>query len=139
MVERGLLRREEVSMEAIRAWLAAHPEQQTELLDTNPSYVFFRLGDNKGSYGSMGRILTPWVSVATDQNVLPNGLLTMMHLALPDENGQMTPPFNGLLLPQDTGGAIRNNRVDLFCGNGPWATHTAGYLDTKGAVFLLLP
>ena len=139
MVERGLLRREEVSMEAIRAWLAAHPEQQTELLDTNPSYVFFRLGDNKGSYGSMGRILTPWVSVATDQNVLPNGLLTMMHLALPDENGQMTTPFNGLLLPQDTGGAIRNNRVDLFCDNGPWATHTAGYLDTKGAVFLLLP
>ncbi len=139
MVDRGLLRRDEVSMEAIRNWLLAHPDQQAELMDTNPSYVFFRLGDNKGSYGSMGRILTPWVSVATDQTVLPNGLLTMMHLALPDEQGQMTVPFNALLLPQDTGGAIRNHRVDIFCGNGPWAKHTASHLDTGGAVFLLLP
>ena len=139
MVDRGLLKREEVSMEAIRDWLLAHPDQQSELMDTNPSYVFFRLGPNKGSYGSMGRILTPWVSVATDQSVLPNGLLTMMHLALPDEQGHLTVPFNALLLPQDTGGAIRNNRVDIFCGNGPWAKHTASHLDTGGAVFLLLP
>ena len=120
MVDRGLLKREEVSMFSIREWLAAHPDQVTDLLDTNPSYVFFKLGKpgTSGSKGSMGRRITPWVSVATDQSVLPNGLLT---------------------LPQDTGGAIKHNRVDLFCGNGETATHTASYLDNRGAVFLLLP
>ena len=100
-------------MFSIREWLAAHPDQVTDLLDTNPSYVFFKLGKpgTSGSKGSMGRRITPWVSVATDQSVLPNGLLTL----------------------------IKRNRVDLFCGNGETATHTASYLDNRGAVFLLLP
>ena len=82
---------------------------------------------------------TPWVSVATDQSVLPNGLLTLMNVTLPDEGGEHSVPFNALTLPQDTGGAIKRNRVDLFCGNGETATHTASYLDNRGAVFLLLP
>jgi len=141
MVDRGLLQREEVSMFSIREWLAAHPDQVRELLDTNPSYVFFRLGKpgTSGSKGSMGRRITPWVSVATDQSVLPNGLLTLMNVTLPDEGGEHSVPFNALTLPQDTGGAIKRNRVDLFCGNGETATHTASYLDNRGAVFLLLP
>ena len=113
----------------------------TDLLDTNPSYVFFKLGKpgTSGSKGSMGRRITPWVSVATDQSVLPNGLLTLMNVTLPDEGGEHSVPFNALTLPQDTGGAIKRNRVDLFCGNGETATHTASYLDNRGAVFLLLP
>lgn len=141
MVDRGLMKREEVSMFSIRDWLAAHPEQTRELLDANPSYVFFKLGKPGvlAANGSMGRRLTPWVSVATDQGVLPNGALTLMNLSLPDGNGEHRLPFNALTLPQDTGGAIKRNRVDLFCGSGRTATHTASYLDTRGAVFLLLP
>lgn len=50
MVDRGLLKREEVSMFSIREWLAAHPDQVTDLLDTNPSYVFFKLGQ-AGDFG----------------------------------------------------------------------------------------
>mgnify|MGYP002229757696 FL=1 len=80
----------------------------------------------------MGRRITPWVSVATDQSVLPNGLLTLMNVTLPDEGGEHSVPFNALTLPQDTGGAIKRNRVDLFCGNGETATHTASYLDNRG-------
>lgn len=155
MIDRGLLLREDVNMVAIRNWLKAHPESKTELLDTNPSYVFFKPGGEasvgnpgsaasrgkpvNGSRGSMGRILTPQVSVATDQTILPNGALTLMNLLLPDETGEHVKSFNGLLLPQDTGGAIKKTRVDLFCGPGEQATHTASYLNTKGAVFLLLP
>lgn len=140
MVDRGLLKREDVSMFAIRDWLATHPDQVEELLDTNPSYVFFKFGapGTQGSKGSMGRRITPWVSVATDQSVLPNGLLTLMNVTLPNENGDHVLPFNALTLPQDTGGAIKRNRVDLFCGNGEIATRTASYLDTRGAVYLLL-
>lgn len=137
MKDRGLLPEDGVSMQAIREWLAAHPEQQMTLLDTNPSYVFFKLG-TEGSFGSMGRILTPKVSVATDQRVLPNGLLTFMSVLLPDSPGRGPQKFQGVLLPQDAGGAIRKNRVDLFWGSGPEAERIAGYLDQKGAVFVLL-
>ncbi len=46
-----------------------------------------------------------------DQRTHPNDLLTFMHLALPDDKGQLTVPFNTLLLPQDTGKTIRTHRV----------------------------
>ncbi len=42
LIEMGELPREAVSMQAIKAWLAAHPERTSELLHRNPSYVFFR-------------------------------------------------------------------------------------------------
>ena len=134
--EKGLIDPDNITMDTIRASLAQHPDKQDELLDANPSYVFFRLADTP-SLGSMGREITPWVSVATDKRVLPHGTLTFMSLELPSPQGPQ--PYHALTLPQDTGGAIRNNRVDLFCGAGERATNIAGELNTKGAVFLLLP
>lgn len=91
------------------------PDQVTDLLDTNPSYVFFKLGKpgTSGSKGSMGRRITPWVSVATDQSVLPNGLLTLMNVTLPDEGGEHSVPFNALTLPQDTAG--RSSATAWIC------------------------
>lgn len=81
------------------------PRSVTDLLDTNPIYVFFKLGKpgTSGSKGSMGRRITPWVSVATDQSVLPNGLLTLMNVTLPDEGGEHSVPFNALTLPAGYG------------------------------------
>lgn len=137
MKERGLLPPDSISMQSIRAWLAEHPKQTPELLNTNPRYVFFKLSD-KGPYGSMGGILSPRVSVAVDQTVLPNGLTTVMGLLTPDAKGLPTEPFMALTLPQDSGGAIRKHRVDLFFGNGQEAEHRAGYLDQPGAVMVLL-
>lgn len=137
MKERGLLPPDGISMQSIRAWLAVHPAETPKLLNANPRYVFFKLED-KGSYGSMGSILSPRVSVAVDQSVLPNGLATVMGLMTPDSTGHPTEPFLALTLPQDSGGAIRKNRVDLFFGNGEDAEHSAGYLDQPGAVMVLL-
>lgn len=137
MRERGHLPADGITLNTIRDWLARHPEERDALLDTNPSYVFFRLSDDP-SLGSMGRPLTPWVSVATDPNVLPSGCLTFMSVALPAEAGGSL-PFHALTLPQDKGGAIRAHRVDLFCGHGPEAERIAATLDARGAVFILLP
>ena len=52
-------------MQRIRRYLVGHPEQVEELLNANPSYVFFRLAED-GPFGAMGRALTPMVSMATD-------------------------------------------------------------------------
>ena len=53
LIQMGALTRENVSMQSIRAWLAAHPAEMNNLLDRNASYVFFSvqpLGIRLGRY-----------------------------------------------------------------------------------------
>lgn len=137
MREQGLLEPDNVNMESIRACLLGNPDKCAELYDSNPSYVFFREAAH-GPVGAIGKVLTPYVSIATDRRVLPYGSLTFSVLPLPDASGGPTRSFYGVTLPQDTGGAIKGHRADLFCGAEKDAAHTAGYLDFKGAVYLLL-
>ena len=40
LVKRGELPRDQVSMQTIRAWLRAHPDQAASVMDVNRSYVF---------------------------------------------------------------------------------------------------
>ncbi|RZL90824.1 MAG: murein transglycosylase, partial [Variovorax sp.] len=65
LVERGLLPLADATAPNIRAWLAAHPQQREEILEANPSVVFFReepLPDpNVGPKGSLGVPLTAGV------------------------------------------------------------------------------
>lgn len=135
LLERALLSRPHVSMQSIRAFLRVHPEQQEELLNQNPSYVFFRLADN-GPFGAMGRTLTPGVSMATDSAFLPLGALLAVDANLPTPGGQRQTRFLGLA--QDRGGAITGSRLDLFCGAGADAEFLAGHLQDRSRVFLLL-
>ena len=137
MRDRGMLDPDNVSMQSIRQCLLENPDKCAELFDTNPSYVFFREAA-QGPIGAMGSTLTPWVSTATDRKTLPHGSLVFAVLPLPDAAGKPNVPFYGLTLPQDTGGAIKGNRIDLFCGSGDRAAHAAGYLNSKGAVYILV-
>lgn len=138
MKERGILPEGGVNMRAIREYLSNNPGQRADLFDENPSYVFFR-PETHGPFGSMGAVLTPWVSLAVDRKVMPHGSITMILAPLPGPDGQHTVPFPALTLPQDSGGAIKGHRMDLFCGAGHNAEHVAGHLDAKGAVYVLLP
>ena len=64
-------------MPAIRAWLAANPQRLHEVLDSNPSVVFFReapLDDpTVGPKGAMGLPLTAGRSIAVDAKVSEAG------------------------------------------------------------------
>lgn len=136
MLDRGLLSSEEMSMQGIRNYLHTHPDQVRSLLDTNPSYVFFRLDEN-GPLGAMGRALTPMVSVATDSQLLPLGTLLALNTTLPESAGGVQETAL-LTLAQDRGGAIKKTRLDLFCGAGTQAEFLAGHLKSQGQVYLLL-
>ncbi len=136
MIERGLIPREEMSMQRIRAYLKDHPREMWDLLFTNPSYVFFRLAD-AGPLGAMGRTLTPMVSMATDSAFLPLGSILAVEAALPEPDGTRSrTAFLGLA--QDRGGAIKGSRLDLFCGAGARAEFLAGHLQERSRVYLLL-
>jgi len=138
MIQRGMLERDEVSMHSIRDYLDENPEQKAELLSTNPSYVFFRLGDD-GPFGAMGRELTPRVSVATDPNFLPLGSLLLVRAQLPpDEPGGAGSKMAGLMLAQDTGGAIKGDRLDFYAGTGRKAEYQAGHMKADATVALLI-
>jgi membrane-bound lytic murein transglycosylase A len=142
LVQRNLLELEEASMQGIRGYLEAHPEEMEEIFNTNPSYIFFREVP-EGPIGSIGVPVTPYRSIATDRYLFPRGVLCYIELQLPtfDQNNQMngTKDFSAFVLNQDTGGAIRTpSRVDLFCGNGPANELTAGHLKQPGTLYFLI-
>jgi membrane-bound lytic murein transglycosylase A len=134
LIERGEMRREDVTLAAIRAWLAAHPAEAQDLMDENPSYVFFREIKGDAPIGSEGVALTAGRSLAVDPGFLPLGVPLWLDVA------QDGVTLRRLVVAQDTGGAIRGPvRGDLFCGFGPAAEAQAGRMRATGAYYVLLP
>ncbi len=135
LVKRGALDRDEVSMQSIAAWLAAHPDQAAEIMYTNPSYVFFKEMANDGAVGGENIILTPHRSIAVDRSKIAYGIPVWLDIpAAP--HGQI----RQLMIAQDTGGAIRGPiRGDLFFGFGETAETLAGPMKAPGRWWLLLP
>jgi membrane-bound lytic murein transglycosylase A len=137
LVTQGELTVEQAGIPGIRAWLAAHPDRLNEVLDANPSVVFFQelpLGDpTVGPRGAQGVPLTPGRSIAVDPAYIPLG--TPVYLAT---NGAEN--LNRLVVAQDTGGAISGApRADLFCGAGDAAASLAGSLRAQVRMWLLWP
>jgi peptidoglycan lytic transglycosylase A len=138
LVRRGAIRREEVSMQAIKAWLQANPQEQAALLARNPSYVFFRFAESPT--GSLGVPVTPDRSIAADARVFPKGALAFVDTERPvDATVATMRPFSRFVLDQDAGGAIRTAaRVDLFLGSGAYAENAAGRMKQPGRLYYLL-
>ena len=142
LVEMGAIPRAQVSMQAIRDWLRAHPEQAQEVMAKNRSYVFFQelpeLAAADGPLGAQNVPLTPGRSLAVDRRFLPLGVPIWLETTAPMPTG--TVPFNRLVVAQDTGGAIRGPvRGDVFWGAGDEAEHAAGHMQSRGRYFVLVP
>lgn len=138
LIEEKALVRETVSMQSLKAWLAAHPSERTRVLHFNESYVFFRLLDT-AAVGNLGRPVTPGRSIATDQKMFPPGALAFIETERPLSPTEWV-PLRRLVLNQDTGGAIRGaGRVDVFWGQGEDAALAAGLMKQKGRLFFLVP
>jgi membrane-bound lytic murein transglycosylase A len=145
LIARGWMKREGMSMQAIRAWMQTHAAQAREVMETDPSYVFFKeepLGDrNAGSAGSEGVPLTPGTSLAVDARVHPLGIPLYVAATRPDADpNRPDRAFDRLLVAQDTGGAIRGAaRGDVYWGFGKDAESIAGRMKANGRLFILLP
>lgn len=138
LIDQGELRSDQASMQGIRAWLKAHPQRMQELLDSNPSYVFFRelALDSEGPPGAMGIPLTPERSIAVDPRYTPLGAPVWLVTTYPNTDRALT----RLMVAQDTGGAIRGPvRADFFWGNGQEAGSQAGKMRQQGQMWVLLP
>lgn len=141
LVERGAIPSDRVSMQSIRAWLAANPAEADRVMWLNASYVFFREIAGEGPIGAQGVPLTPGRSLAIDPRFIPLGAPVWLDTTEPSaaENGQER-PLQRLLVAQDTGGAIKGPvRGDVFFGFGAEPMAVAGRMKQRGQLWLLLP
>ncbi|MDZ4254301.1 MAG: murein transglycosylase A [Sulfuritalea sp.] len=138
LIERGELKPEQASMQGIKAWARANPARLAELLNANPSLVFFRElpVEGSGPQGAMGLALTPERSLAVDPRHVPLGAPIWLATRRPNSEQALT----RLMLGQDTGGAIRGVvRADFFWGSGAEAGSQAGKMRQQGRMWVLMP
>lgn len=130
-------------MQAIRRILTERPEIVEEVLNYNPSYVFFRdLGEGP-LLGSINTPITPGRTLALDSRLFPAGAIGWIRTQKPKVNdrGEIVAweKFSRFVLNQDTGGAIKGpGRADLFWGSGPYAELAAGHMRHEGELYILM-
>jgi membrane-bound lytic murein transglycosylase A len=130
--DRGILPPGGASMQAIKDWIRANPDQGRALMRENASYIFFKVLNGPGPVGALNVPVTPRGTVAADPKFVPLG--APVYLAVDRREAY------GLWVAQDTGGAIKGpNRFDTFWGAGPDATQTAGGMAANGVAYVLLP
>ena len=142
LMEQEKIPKSEMSMQKIREYLRDHPEEVNDILNYNPSYIFFKIEED-GPLGFLEVKLTPGRSIAVDRRLFPLPALAFIKTQKPiiDGSGQITRwvDFSRFVVSQDTGGAIRGpGRSDLFWGNGMYAEIAAGHMQHKGNLYFLV-
>jgi membrane-bound lytic murein transglycosylase A len=143
LIERGEVTKEEMSMERIRQWMLAHPEEGRELRRMNKSYVFFRitgLSDLEEAIGAQGVHLTPGRSIAIDRRLHLYGSVFWIEADLPIASEAPETKFRRLMVAQDTGSAIVGpSRADIYFGAGDQAGLVGGRIKQPGRFVMLVP
>jgi membrane-bound lytic murein transglycosylase A len=143
LIDRGIIPKEQMSMQRIREWMEQNPDGANELRRQNRSYVFFRevaLSDKDEAVGAEGVPLTPGRSIAVDKSLHVYGTLFFIEGELPIESELSKTPFRRLMVAQDTGSAITGPaRADIYYGAGPDAGRVAGRLRNNMRFVILVP
>lgn len=142
LVERGVMLKEVATMQALRAWLAARPDEGRALMRENQSYIFFRIDDalrpKDGPRGAQAAPLTAGRSLAVDRTRWSYGLPFFIDGRLPSTVGGGR--LRRLTIAQDTGSAILGQaRGDYFAGSGDEAGRLAGGMREQTDFVVLLP
>ncbi|MDX9788625.1 MAG: MltA domain-containing protein [Desulfobacterales bacterium] len=142
LIEQNKIPKSDISMQTIRSYLKAHPEELSDIFSYNPSYVFFKT-EIDGPIGCLDVKLTPGRSLAVDRRIFPMPTLSFIQTKRPltDGAGAITAWTDcaRFVLNQDTGGAIRGpGRADLFWGNGAYAELAAGHMQHSGRLYFLV-
>ncbi|CAJ0999512.1 Membrane-bound lytic murein transglycosylase A [Sodalis praecaptivus] len=139
LIDRGEVAREDMSMQAIRHWADTHSEAEVrELLEQNPSFVFFKPVPFAPVKGASAVPLVAKAAVASDRSLIPAGTTILAEVPLLDNRGKFTGKYElRLMVALDVGGAIKGQHFDMYQGIGPEAGHSAGYYNHYGRVWVL--
>ncbi|MET4423188.1 murein transglycosylase A [Bradyrhizobium sp. 956_D2_N1_5] len=143
LIERGIIPKEEMSMQKIREWMAQNPDGAKDLRRQNRSYIFFRevnLSDKEEAVGAQGIPLTAGRSIAVDKALHVYGTPFFIEGELPIDSERSKTPFHRLMIAQDTGSAIIGPaRADLYFGAGADAGRVSGRLRHPMHFVMLVP
>ena len=143
LIDRGIIPREQMSMQRIREWMDQNPDGANELRRQNRAFVFFRevqLSDKDEAVGAQGVPLTPGRSIAVDKTLHVYGTPFFIEGDLPIESEQSKTPFRRLMIAQDTGSAIVGPaRADLYLGAGADAGRVSGRIKNNVRFVMLVP
>jgi membrane-bound lytic murein transglycosylase A len=143
LIDRGIIPKEQMSMQKIRDWMDQNPDGARDLRRQNRSYIFFRevqLSDKDEAVGAQGVPLTPGRSIAVDKSLHVYGTPFFIEGQLPIESEQSKTPFHRLMIAQDTGSAITGPaRADLYFGAGADAAKVSGRLRHNMRFIMLVP
>jgi membrane-bound lytic murein transglycosylase A len=143
LIDRGIIPREQMSMQKIREWMEENPDGAKDLRRQNRSYIFFRevnLSDKDEAVGAQGVPLTPGRSIAVDKSLHVYGTPFFIAGELPIDSEQSKTPFHRLMIAQDTGSAITGPaRADLYFGAGADAGKVSGRLKHTMRFVMLVP
>lgn len=143
LIDIGEIPAAEISMQAIRRWLADHPDRVDQVLWQNRSYIFFRESPvedpDLGPIAAAKVQLVPGRSLAVDRTIHTFGFPffvraeTIKHM---DDAGC----FARLMVALDTGSAILGPaRGDIFTGSGDAAGEMAGAVKNDADFYILIP
>jgi membrane-bound lytic murein transglycosylase A len=146
LIERNIIPRQEISLQAIREWMRANPQGAEGVRRQNRSFVFFRIvglsdeGEEREAVGAQGVPLTPGRSIAVDKSPHVYGTPFFIQAGLPLTAEKQTASFDRLMIAQDTGSAIVGPaRADIYWGAGDRAGDVAGRLRHPGSFAMLVP
>ena len=143
LIDQAIYTPEEMSMDKIREYMEAHPEEGKELREKNRSFVFFsatQLGPSDECLGAQGIPLTPWRSLAVDPTIHVYGTPIWIDAKFPITSDLPQDTFQHLMVAQDTGSAIRGvARADIYFGHGEDIPHIAGRIKQFGKFVMLVP
>ena len=135
LIEDGYLEKEEVTLQTIKAFLLENPKKVDEILNYNPSYIFFTQKEQTAT-GSLNVPLVAKRNIAVDRRYIPLGMPVFLETSNPKTNESI----NKLVIAADTGGAIKGEiRADYFLGYGDEAMELAGLMKEEGRLFMLIP
>ena len=143
LIERGIVSKEEMSMDKIREFMEANPEEGKALRRKNRSFVFFQetpLNPTDECIGAQGVPLTAGRSLAVDKRIHVYGTPIWVEAELPIGSEKPETRFRRLLFAQDTGSAIVGPaRADIYFGHGEEISHIAGRIKQNGQFVMLVP
>jgi membrane-bound lytic murein transglycosylase A len=143
LIDRGIIPKEQMSMQKIREWMDQNPEGANEVRRQNRSYVFFhevQLSDKDEAVGAQGVPLTPGRSIAVDKTLHVYGTPFFIEGELPIQSEQSKTPFHRLMVAQDTGSAITGPaRADIYYGAGTEAGRISGRFRHNMRFVMLVP
>jgi peptidoglycan lytic transglycosylase A len=143
LIDRGVVSKEEMTMDKIREFMESNPDEGRELRRKNRSFVFFQettLGAQDECVGAQGVALTPGRSLAVDKHIHVYGTPIWVDATLPIDSEKPETKFQRLLFAQDTGSAIVGPaRADIYFGHGEEISHIAGRIKQFGKFVMLVP